>query len=155
MSTALIHPTNLSPAAPVASAGPNRERGRRAAFACAGLTPRQLGQAGEDYAAQWLARRGWRILERNFCCRYGEIDMVALDPSRDIAFVEVKTRRSNAQGLPQEAVDARKRANLRKAAMEWLLDESRYVAHRGTRFDVIAIRVSAGEPTIAHIPEAF
>lgn len=120
-----------------------------------GLTPRQLGAAGEDYAAEWLVGRGWRILSRNWRCRFGELDLVALDPNREIAFIEVKTRRSHAQGSPQEAVDRRKQTNLRRAAMDWLMADDHYVPHRGTRFDVIAIRMTPSGPEVTHIPGAF
>lgn len=154
MSTALTYPADhrsitITPHA-------DRKTAREdSSFNYAGLTAKQLGRAGESYATQWLSQRDWRILDRNFRCRYGELDIVALAPNREIVFVEVKTRRSNAQGLPQEAVDSHKQANLRKAAMEWLLDESHYTAHRGTRFDVIAIRIAANKPILTHIPGAF
>lgn len=119
------------------------------------LSPRQLGDAGERYAALWLEEQGWRILDRNWRSRYGELDIVALDVHGEIVFVEVKTRRSSMQGSPQEAVDRRKQANLRRAAMEWLLDDSHYVPHRGTRFDVVAIRVTPSGPQTTLVPGAF
>ncbi|NMM99468.1 endonuclease [Bifidobacterium sp. DSM 109958] len=119
------------------------------------LTPRQLGRAGEDYAAEWLIRRGWRIIDRNWRSRYGELDLVALDANREIVFVEVKTRRSTDQGSPQAAVDGRKQSNLRRAAMEWLLADEHHVPHRGTRFDVVAILMTPSGPQVTHIPGAF
>lgn len=120
-----------------------------------GLTAAQLGRAGEDYAAEWLISRNWQILDRNWRSRYGELDLVALDPNREIVFVEVKTRRTMHQGSPQEAVHAHKQANLRRAAMDWLLIDDHYVAHRGTRFDVIAIMMTPSGPQVTHIPGAF
>ena len=119
------------------------------------LNAKQLGVAGEHYAALWLECQDWRILSRNWRSRYGELDIVALAPNGEIVFVEVKTRRSVAQGVPQAAVDRRKQGNLRRAAMEWLLDGSNDVSHYGTRFDVIAILVTGFGPQVTHIPGAF
>ncbi|WP_420837373.1 YraN family protein [Bifidobacterium avesanii] len=133
--------------APIDAAALDLVRGR--------LTPRQLGRAGERYAALWLEEQGWRILDRNWRSRYGELDLIALDPRGEIVFVEVKTRRSSMQGSPQEAVDRRKQSALRRAAMEWLLDDAHYVPHQGTRFDVIAVRVASSGPQTTHIPGAF
>ena len=66
------------------------------------LDAKQLGAAGEAYAAGWLEHHGWRVLSRNWRTRYGELDIVALTPEDLIAFVEVKTRRSLRCGLPQD-----------------------------------------------------
>lgn len=119
------------------------------------LDARQLGASGEAYAAAWLEHHGWRILARNWRTRYGEIDIVGLAPGRLIAFVEVKTRRSLRCGMPQEAVDARKQANLRRAGVQWLLEPEHRIAHRGVRFDVVSIVVRGGRPLLHHVPGAF
>ncbi|MFL5653068.1 MAG: YraN family protein, partial [Ktedonobacteraceae bacterium] len=74
-----------------------------------------LGRTGERLAAEELARRGYRILEQNFRCSHGEIDLVAED-EHDLIFVEVKTRRGNKYGLPEEAVTYRKRQKLVQVA---------------------------------------
>ncbi|KAB8289255.1 endonuclease [Bifidobacterium ramosum] len=120
------------------------------------LDPKRLGSLGEDYAALWLQRQGCTILDRNWRTRYGEIDLIALTHQRVILFVEVKTRRSTRFGVPQEAVTARKRMGLRRAGVQWLTDPEHRFAHRGVRFDVIAITVpSHGQPAVNHIREAF
>ena len=119
------------------------------------LTPKQLGHIGETYAATWLEHHGWRILSRNWHTRYGELDIVGLTKERSIAFVEVKTRRSLRCGIPQEAVDARKQASLRRAGVQWLLEPEHRIAHHGIRFDVISIIVRGGRPLLHHIPGAF
>lgn len=106
---------------------------------------RSLGAFGEQVAAEWLESRGCRILDRNWRTRYGELDIVAVDPQGVIVFVEVKTRRSTRYGLPQESVTAAKRTHLRRAAVQWLIDPDHRVPHRGTRFDVIAITVDAAD----------
>lgn len=119
------------------------------------LRPKELGTLGERYAAAWLERQGWRILDRNWRSRYGELDIVAATPERVVAFVEVKTRRSLRCGPPQEAVDPRKRACLRRAGAQWLLLPEHRLAHRGVRFDVVSILVHGGVVRLHHIPEAF
>jgi putative endonuclease len=119
------------------------------------LTPAQCGVLGEEYAAAWLARRGWTTLSRNWHTRYGELDLVMLDPKRIVVFVEVKTRRSIRYGSPQEAVTSRKRLRLRRAGVQWLLEPEHRIAHHGVRFDVISILREASGPAVTYIPEAF
>jgi putative endonuclease len=98
-----------------------------------------LGCAGERLAAVRLESQGYRILETNFRCRYGEIDLIVEDES-DLVFVEVKMRRGTASGLPEEAVDARKQRRLLQVAAYYLaLHEC---AERSWRIDVIAIQLS-------------
>lgn len=74
------------------------------------------GDQGEDFAARYLARRGYTILNRQWRCRFGELDVVARSPDGVLCFVEVKRRRPGAIGLPREFVDGRKRERLRRAA---------------------------------------
>lgn len=119
------------------------------------LSPKQLGSLGERYAAAILASQGWRVLERNWRTRFGELDLIMLDPTHVLVFVEVKTRRTLQYGLPQEAVTHTKRLNLRRAAMQWLCESPECPKHRGVRFDVVSIAVSAGKPRFTHIEEAF
>ena len=98
---------------------------------------------------------GWRILDRNWHCRYGELDIVARSEAGCITFVEVKTRRTLRYGTPQEAVTASKQINLRHAAVQWLMEPSHRVPHNGVRFDVITVIVRAGRPLVHHIEGAF
>ena len=86
------------------------------------LTPKQFGALGEQYAAAWLEEHGWTTLSRNWHTRYGELDIVMLNPEYTVVFVEVKSRRSMHYGYPQEAITPAKQHNLRKAACDWLLD---------------------------------
>ena len=81
------------------------------------LKPKQLGVLGEQYAADWLERHGYTILGRNWHSRYGELDIVMMTPDRVIAFVEVKTRRTDHFGTPQEAVTPSKQTNLLDTAL--------------------------------------
>lgn len=66
------------------------------------LTPKQFGALGEQYAAAWLEEHGWTTLSRNWHTRYGELDIVMLNPEYTVVFVEVKSRRSMHYGYPQE-----------------------------------------------------
>ena len=68
------------------------------------LNNKEIGYFGENIAAQYLEKMGCEILDRNFCCRMGEIDIVAKEKDI-IVFVEVKTRQSDSLGLPREAID--------------------------------------------------
>lgn len=98
-----------------------------------------LGRLGERLAAEKLSDAGYQILERNFRCRYGEIDIIARD-GEDLVFVEVKTRRGNAYGLPEEAVTWRKQRTIIQVA-EYYLALYEYVAC-SWRIDVVAVQLS-------------
>ena len=107
-----------------------------------------LGRSGEEIAGRWLERAGWQILDRNWRCRTGEIDLVALDGD-DLVVVEVKTRRNLRLGHPAEAVTARKLSRLRVLAGRWLADHD--VCTAGVRVDVIAVWLpDDGPPRIDH-----
>jgi len=98
----------------------------------------ELGRAGEQRAAQHLQQHGYEILDRNWRCAQGELDIVAC---RDglLCFVEVKTRRAIGFGHPFEAVDERKRRRLWQLAYAWLSAHPEQGAHRMLRLDVVAI----------------
>lgn len=95
-----------------------------------------LGRKGEQMAADALRERGYRIVEHNFRCRYGEIDLIA-EEREDLVFVEVKTRRGNAFGLPEEAVTLTKRRKLAQVASYYL--DLHAESDRSWRIDVVAI----------------
>ncbi len=98
-----------------------------------------LGQTGETYAAQWLQKRGYAILERNWRAAYpmrGEIDIIARDGAT-LVIVEVKTRTTQHCGHPSEAVTPRKLTQLRRLAAAWLTHAG--VRPRELRFDVISV----------------
>lgn len=104
-------------------------------------SPRQsLGRLGERLAAAKLEERGYRILERNFRCRSGEIDLVA-EEGPDLVFVEVKTRRGTARGLPEEAVGRRKASKLQEVACSYL--DLHQLPDCSWRIDVVAVQFSA------------
>jgi putative endonuclease len=117
-----------------------------------------LGRDGEQLAAAHLLSKGMEILDRNWRCRQGELDIVAADECC-LVFCEVKTRRSNAFGSPLEAVDSRKAARIRRLAMTWLSENPGVHAdQRWTelRFDVVGVICRPGEPAeIVHVEAAF
>lgn len=97
-----------------------------------------LGRAGEARAAQHLSRSGYDIVDRNWRCPDGELDLVAVR-GREVVVVEVKTRRSDGYGDPLEAVDARKRARLWRLAHRWRHEHPDHATGRALRLDVIGI----------------
>lgn len=116
---------------------------------------RTVGSLGEELATNFLTDRGFRILERNFRCKGGEVDIVARDPrDRSLVFVEVKTRRNLAYGVPQLAVTPFKQRQISKAALTWLAQKR--LQESSARFDVIAILLADdGRHGIEHIVNAF
>ncbi len=98
-------------------------------------TRHTLGAWGEEQAALYLVNRGYRIVERGYRCRFGEIDIIA-GSAEELIFCEVKTRRQGALAEPQEAVSIRKQRRLLKTA-DWYLNQHPWEGD--LRFDVIAI----------------
>lgn len=100
------------------------------------LITKLLGKEGEDRAAQFLMKQGYRILERNYSTRSGEIDLIALHEGV-VVFVEVKTRTNAAYGAPELAVTPRKRQRMVKAALGYI--KYKKLHQVPCRFDVVAI----------------
>ncbi len=113
---------------------------------------RETGRRGEEAAAAFVAALGYRIVVRNFRCRAGEIDLVALD-GETIVFVEVRSRTGSGRGTPLESVDGRKQAQVGRVARYFL--SARGWHERPARFDVIGIRLDAEPPSIEHVRSAF
>jgi len=112
-----------------------------------------VGDRGEELAASFLEKHGLQVVERNFRCKGGEVDIVAREGNTTV-FVEVKTRRTLAYGVPQLALTPFKQRQVSKAALTWLLK------HRSpdapARFDVVAILLeSEFTYSIEHIRDAF
>jgi putative endonuclease len=97
----------------------------------------RLGRHGEDRAVRWYTDAGFEVLERNWRCRAGELDLVARRGAL-LVVCEVKARSSSRFGSPVEAVDRRRRGRLRAAASEWLR-VVRPVGVQEVRFDVAAV----------------
>lgn len=101
------------------------------------MNKRQIGAFYEEAAARFLEEKGVRIVEHNYRCRQGEIDLVGLDGDY-LVFFEVKYRRNADVGLPAQAVDNRKQRRICRAA-KYFLYEKKYGESIPIRFDVIAI----------------
>jgi putative endonuclease len=117
----------------------------------------QLGSAGEQLAAEHLVRRGFRIVERNYRTRWGELDIVAFD-GRTLAFCEVKTRRAGGtRGGALEAVRPAKRAQVRRMAASWLGERRDRPYAAVLRFDAIGVTFDAAGRLVAleHLEGAF
>lgn len=112
-----------------------------------------LGERGEMAACAFLKEKGYEILEKNYKCKIGEIDVIARRQGR-LAFVEVKTRTSGQRGVPQEAVDLRKQERIFRLA-QWYLKEKR-LGEIPVAFDVVAVLWKENEaPEIRLIADAF
>lgn len=115
---------------------------------------RALGATGEEAVASWYVAAGYRVLDRNWRCREGELDLVFARPGT-VVFCEVKTRRSTAYGSPAEAVTITKQRRIRTLAMRWLSEHPEARA-RELRFDVAAVMAARGSaPVIDVIEGAF
>jgi putative endonuclease len=115
------------------------------------MTRAQLGALGEQLAVDHLQRLGLVVLERNWRCRYGELDVIAADlDARTVVFVEVKTRSSEQFGGVAQAVTDQKLRRLRRLAALWLSgQDGRWAA---IRVDVIGVRVGRQRnPELTHL----
>jgi putative endonuclease len=111
-----------------------------------------LGKKGEDLAIGQLKALGYKILERNFKCSLGEIDVIARDRNT-LVFVEVKTRASRDFGGPAAAVHARKQRQLSKVALVYLNQKKLF--NIPARFDVVAVELLPPSPRMEVIQNAF
>lgn len=111
------------------------------------------GDQGEAAAARYLGNRGYTVLDRQWRCRFGELDLVARSSEGVLCFVEVKRRGPGSIGLPREFVDGRKRERLRRAA-------NLYMGFHGldcpARFDVAEVyEEKDGGLRVAYLEDAF
>lgn len=114
---------------------------------------KSLGEEGETIAAAYLQGQKHAIVERNFRCKCGEIDIIARD-GKELVFVEVKTRRNALYGPPQLSVTPFKQRQISKAALTWLAQKK--MENIPARFDVVAILLGDHAlPQIEHIKNAF
>lgn len=120
-----------------------------------GLSNKELGAIGEQYAAAWLGKLGWQVLARNWKTRFGELDIIMITGEHIVVFVEAKTRRARRFGTPQEAITSHKQAHLRHAAALWLAGPGKSIYRTGIRFDAISILLEGNAPKVQHIPGAF
>ena len=143
-----------APAGPTPTEAAAQERGKPVTE----LTPQELGARGEEVAARRLVDREWEVLERNWRCMHGEVDIVARDPEREdaVVLVEVKTRLAKGERddvIPELAVDASKRRRYRMCALTYLFSHQDVTS---VCFDVIAINVAPeGGAHLRHLFNAY
>src|SRR5687767_3282708 len=111
-----------------------------------------LGKEGERLAERYLQKKGYKLVERNYRCTAGELDLIVLD-QRVVVFVEVKTRTGHGFGTPLEAVEIRKQRKMIRAAQFFLA--ARGLQQRDARFDVVGVSWAGREPVVEHIENAF
>ena len=110
---------------------------------------KEVGKRGEDAAARYIKKRGYKIVERNFTCPLGEMDIIALD-RKTLCFIEVKTLSGKTYGPPEIAVNIHK---LSKVALAYL--NQKHLNDIKARFDVIGVTLSPGDERIELIKDAF
>ena len=116
-------------------------------------TPTELGAHGERIAVAYLTDAGLRVLDRNWRCRDGELDIVAREGDA-LVFCEVKTRRGTDYGQPVEAVGRVKQRRLRTLAQRWLAAHEEHAPE--LRFDVVGVLVRPATPAVVtHLRAAF
>jgi len=110
------------------------------------------GKEGEKIAAAFLKKNGYRILETNFRCAAGEIDIIARDKN-ELVFIEVKTRKSEKMGFPEQAVGIKKQKKISQLAL-WYF-QKKNISETAARFDVLAIIMQPAGNEIRLIKNAF
>jgi putative endonuclease len=116
------------------------------------INRRVQGKVGEDLAANFLERNGFKIIKRNYRFERGEIDLIA-EEGDELVFVEVKARRSSAFGAPEDAVTEEKQKQVHAVADGYLFEYD--IDNRPCRFDVVAVEFKNGNAEIRHIRDAF
>jgi putative endonuclease len=113
---------------------------------------RHTGETGESIAVKFLKKNGYKIIEQNYRCKLGEIDIIAQD-GRVLAFIEVKARRTDEFGGPKRAVTSRKQRKISMVALKYLKETEQM--GKKARFDVVAIRLLPSDPDVEIIKNAF
>ncbi|WP_034438731.1 YraN family protein [Clostridium ihumii] len=113
---------------------------------------KSIGTIGENIAAEYLKNHNYKILERNFSCKIGEIDIIAKNEN-NICFIEVKSRTSDYFGMPSEAVNYYKEQKICKVAQYYILKKDLHKYN--LRFDVVEIIFSSTTSKLNLIKNAF
>ncbi|MFW6148489.1 MAG: YraN family protein [Atribacterota bacterium] len=112
-----------------------------------------IGEVGERLASKYLVKNGYHILEINYTVPFGEIDIIA-EKKRCISFIEVKCRKSQKYGLPEEAITSHKKKKIIKVAQFYI--NKKKIKHKYFRFDVISVQFEESLlKKIRHITNAF
>ncbi len=113
---------------------------------------KELGRRGEELAVQYLRKNGYELVQRNYVCKMGEMDIIAKEKDT-LVFIEVKTRTSTLFGPPQLAVNSAKQRQLSKVALNFLKEKR--IEGAKARFDVVAILLGKRGDEIELIKDAF
>lgn len=112
------------------------------------------GHKAEDLAYRYLRQHGLKLIERNYRCPFGEIDLIMKHEPDCIVFIEVRFRKSTRFGTPAETINHQKQKKLRRAAEHYLLKNDKY-ADKASRFDIIAIKDSPTLENCEWLQNAF
>lgn len=123
------------------------------------MTTKELGDRGEALAAEFLEKKGYRVLARQYRFERAEVDLVCFEPATryedggELVFVEVKTRSGLQFGRPEDAITEEKKRNVIRASEAYLHEQR--MDGTPCRFDVIGIMLGDGKPQIEHFKDAF
>lgn len=107
-----------------------------------------LGNLGEKVVKQYLEKKNYKIIQTNFLCKQGEIDIIAKE-GEEYVFIEVKTRGNDKFGFPRDAVDEKKEKHIKSASKYYIYIN--YLQNKPIRFDVIEVKFKADKYLINHI----
>lgn len=114
----------------------------------------ELGKGGETWACKYLEQQGYKVIQRNFRCKQGEIDIIAWDKfSKELVFIEVKTRTNKKYGTPIEAITKIKQKHIYNSAEFYLYCYK--IKNTAVRIDVIEVYFCRDKYNIKHIKQAF
>lgn len=111
----------------------------------------ETGKAAEDLALTYLTNKGLKLVERNYSCRRGEIDLI-MEDNRTLIFIEVRYRKTNTYGSALESITPQKQAKLITCASHYLTQQK---INKPTRFDAIAVSPGRDTMTVEWVPDAF
>ena len=113
-----------------------------------------LGQWGEKYSEKFLKRKGLKVLNRNFSCKTGEIDLIMVDAEGGIVFVEVRTKADEKFVEAESSITNTKKNRLKRTARYFLSTQN--IDNRSFRFDIVTVVLGqTGRPQIRHYENAF
>ncbi len=132
---------------------PQSEEASRVETLSQHLNHKALGSRGEDLALGFLQKQGYKLVEKNFRIRRGELDLIVNSPEGELVFVEVKSARSNQAGNPLEWVGLKKIKQVQRLAQYYCYSKKQL--ERSMRFDVMSVDFKENPPKIIHITNAF
>lgn len=117
------------------------------------MTSKQyIGKLGENKSLEYLQENFYQIIEKNFFCRYGEIDIIALDKKQnELAFIEVKTRTNLSYGMPIESINNKKIKNIKKVINYYIINKK--LKNINIRIDAIEVLVKENKCIIHHVKQ--